>query len=161
MVIAIPAGLLVQHDQQQLLVIQRLQQSGAVRDPRHGLAKRSVQAVEDRGLQQKPNDLVGLRCERVLDALEILREAPEKERMVAAELGEFRSEIRASCKAAGQPSVASCSREMSVTPSFGDSSELRNCPVSSSVKRRLATSTRPCRPPAGTLKAEDAARSVT
>ena len=111
MVVAVPAPLVVERDQEQVRPVQLLEHRLAAGLAGHGVAQRAGEPVEDGGLEQEPAHRLGLPVEDLLD--EVVHDEP----VVAGEPGDERrtassrprSDSAASCRAATQPSVRSSS----------------------------------------------------
>src|SRR6267154_571999 len=67
LVVAVPTAAVVERDQEQVPSIQRLQHGLATTLPGDGIAQRTAQPAQDRGLQQEGLDTIGLTLQHLLD----------------------------------------------------------------------------------------------
>jgi hypothetical protein len=116
MVIAVPAALIVEGDEEQVVAIEPLEDGSAVAASGDGVAQRSGQPVEDRGLQEEGPDIVGLAGEDLVD--EIVHDEP----VVAGERGDERRGVGPALHREGRelersdPALGPCLERRNVGP---------------------------------------------
>ena len=136
-VIAVPATLIVERNDEEVPPFQGTQHRLAVASPGDGITERAAQPVEDAGVQEELSNVVGEALQDLLDQVVddvavVAREPGDEVRVVVSSLHREGSELERTI----HPSVRSSNAATSSAPSSRPITSLRYVDASSALNRR-------------------------